>query len=111
MQFINLKSESSSVPWSVTNKDNKDKKKSPVANRIVAVHKAIQKQLPTSNNAKSETAIKEKGASVKVDNIAREIIKRKREKAADGDIEETTVIDKELEVKKKNNEAPQPKRG
>lgn len=111
MQFINLKSESSSVPWSVTNKDNKDKKKSPVANRIVAVHKAIQKQPPTSNNAKSETAIKEKGASVKVDNIAREIIKRKREKAADGDIEETTVIDKELEVKKKNDEAPQPKRG
>ena len=111
MQFINLKSESSSVPWSVTNKDNKDKKKSPVANRIVAVHKAIQKQPPTSNNAKSETAIKEKGASVKVGNIAREIIKRKREKAADGDIEETTVIDKELEVKKKNDEAPQPKRG
>ena len=90
-----------------------------VENRIVAAHKAIQKQRPTSTNAKSETAIKEKEVSVKVDNIAREIIKRKRGKATigvDEDNDEKTVTDKESsEVKKKTHtdeeDAPQPKRG
>ena len=99
MQFVNLKTESSnSVPWSVTNKDNKNKKRNSVESRIVAVHKSMQKKPPTST-VKTETPQK----PVKVDNIAREIIKRKRGNSTivvDEDIGETIVIDNELEAKK-----------
>ena len=50
MQFVNLKSEpSNSVPWLITNKDNK---RNSVESRIVAVHRSMQKQPPTPAKVK-----------------------------------------------------------
>ncbi|CAG8666839.1 10422_t:CDS:1, partial [Paraglomus brasilianum] len=128
MQFVNLKSEpSNSVPWSITNKDNKDRKRNSVESRIVAVHRLMQKQPPTPAKVKTETTKGTVQKPIKVDDIARETIKRKRGKAtsvADED-SETIVINNELEANtddkpllKSNSsktygdeEVPRPKRG
>jgi len=126
MQFINIKSESSnSVPWPIT---SKDRKKNSVESRIAAVHKSMQKQPPTPAKVKTETTIKEKGTAqkpIKVDDIARSTIKRKRGKATSGsdeDSREAIVITNEVNADNKllkNNsggaysdeEVPRPKRG
>jgi len=126
MQFINIKSESSnSVPWPIT---SKDRKKNSVESRIAAVHESMQKQPPTPAKVKTETTIKEKGTAqkpIKVDDIARSTIKRKRGKATSGsdeDSSEAIVITNEVNTDNKllkNNsggaysdeEVPRPKRG
>ena len=87
MQSVNNRSESVSastkVPWATLNTDNQ-KKKSSTESRISAIHQSIQNQpLPAPVKIKKELRTDNKGKSpqnhTKVNKIAREMVKRKRE--------------------------------
>ncbi|CAG8617398.1 10692_t:CDS:2 [Paraglomus brasilianum] len=88
--------DSNSLFQAVSNKDTR--KKSSAENRIAAVHQSIQNQPPSSVKVKKEPSIENARTprkTIKVIDIASEVVKRKRGRVAvdKEDDDETIVID------------------
>jgi len=105
LQFINTKSElastSTNIPWGISSNDNQ-RKKNTTENRITAIHQSMQKQPPTPVKIKKEPLTDNKGKSpqtrMKINEIARETIKRKKSTPKTNETDEELTSDREKET-------------
>ena len=105
LQFINTRSELASTPtnnpWGISSNDNQ-RKKSTTENRITAIHQSMQNQPPTPIKIKKEPLTNNKGKSpqtqMKVNEIAREMIKKKRGAPTTNEANEELTSDREEET-------------
>jgi len=96
-----LASTSTNIPWGISSNNNQ-RKKNTTENRITAIHQSMQKQPPTPVKIKKELLTDNKGKSpqtrMKINEIARETIKRKKSTPKTNETDEELTSDREKET-------------